>query len=145
MRAGKPEGYYVDKRDADSIENNSVGRNLAELSGLRFMNSTLFRPLFITFNVGFQTTNLQRDFWRSWKNDPVATVAQVAKSYLDPRVLRLAKVRVFGQGKSAADAEAAAVLRQLEDERLRSEMYLRMIEIAETEYKVPIRKKPGTK
>jgi transposase-like protein len=35
--------------------------------------------------------------------------------------------------------------RQLEDERLRSEMYLRMIEIAETEYKVPIRKKPGTK
>lgn len=34
---------------------------------------------------------------------------------------------------------------QLEDERLRSEMYLRMIEIAETEYKVPIRKKPGTK
>ena len=35
--------------------------------------------------------------------------------------------------------------RQLEDERLRSEMYLRMIEIAETEYKLPIRKKPGTK
>lgn len=35
--------------------------------------------------------------------------------------------------------------RELEDERLRSEMYLRMIEIAETEYKLPIRKKPGTK
>ena len=35
--------------------------------------------------------------------------------------------------------------RQLEDEQLRSEMYLRMIEIAETEYKIPVRKKPDTK
>ena len=35
--------------------------------------------------------------------------------------------------------------RQLEDERLRSQMYNRMIEIAETEFKVPIRKKPNTK
>ena len=35
--------------------------------------------------------------------------------------------------------------RQLEDEKLRSEAYARMIEIAEKEYKIPIRKKPNTK
>lgn len=33
----------------------------------------------------------------------------------------------------------------LEDEQLRSEAYLRMIEIAEKDFNIPIRKKPGTK
>jgi transposase len=35
--------------------------------------------------------------------------------------------------------------KQLEDEKIRSEMLTRMIDIAETELKVPIRKKPNTK
>ena len=35
--------------------------------------------------------------------------------------------------------------RQLEDEKLRSEAYARIIEKAEKEFKIPIRKKPGTK
>ncbi|HEU4859478.1 MAG TPA: hypothetical protein VFT15_06570 [Chitinophagaceae bacterium] len=35
--------------------------------------------------------------------------------------------------------------RQLEDERLRSEAYARIIEKAEKELKIPIRKKPSTK
>ncbi len=35
--------------------------------------------------------------------------------------------------------------RQLENEKLRSEAYARMIEIAEKELKIPIRKKPGTR
>lgn len=35
--------------------------------------------------------------------------------------------------------------RQLEDEKLRSEAYARMIEKAEKELKISIRKKPGTK
>lgn len=35
--------------------------------------------------------------------------------------------------------------RLLEDEQLRSEAYRRMIDIAEKEYHVPIRKKPNTK
>ncbi|SRR5258705_9178522 len=35
--------------------------------------------------------------------------------------------------------------RQLEDEKLRSEAYARIIEKAEKELKIPIRKKPGTK
>ena len=35
--------------------------------------------------------------------------------------------------------------RLLEDEKIRSEMLSRMIDIAETEYKIPIKKKPITK
>ena len=35
--------------------------------------------------------------------------------------------------------------RQLEDEKLRSEAYARIIDIAEREYKIPIGKKPNTK
>ena len=35
--------------------------------------------------------------------------------------------------------------RQLEDEKLRSEAYARIIEKAEKEFKIPIRKKPDTK
>jgi transposase-like protein len=35
--------------------------------------------------------------------------------------------------------------RQLEDERIRSEGYSMMLDIAEKEYKIPIRKKPNTK
>lgn len=35
--------------------------------------------------------------------------------------------------------------RLLEDEQLRSEMYRRIIDIAERDYNIPIRKKPNTK
>ena len=35
--------------------------------------------------------------------------------------------------------------RQLEDEKLRSEAYARIIEKAEKEFKIPIKKKPGTR
>jgi transposase len=35
--------------------------------------------------------------------------------------------------------------RLLEDEQLRSEAYRRIIDIAEKEFNIPIRKKPGTK
>ena len=35
--------------------------------------------------------------------------------------------------------------RQLEDEQIRSEGYSMMLDIVETEYKIPIRKKPNTK
>ena len=38
-----------------------------------------------------------------------------------------------------------ALERQLEDEKLRSELYARIIDKAEKELKIPIRKKPNTK
>ena len=61
------------------------------------------------------------------------------------RPIVLEKKQTFTDGADSPQQRIEQLERQLEDERLRSEMYLRMIEIAETEYKVPIRKKPGTK
>ena len=60
-----------------------------------------------------------------------------------PRILE--KKPMDTGGTDDARQRIEQLERQLQDERLRSEMYLRMIEIAETEYRVPIRKKPGTK
>lgn len=42
-------------------------------------------------------------------------------------------------------SEIAALKKELEDAKLLAEGYRRMIEIAETELKIPIRKKPNTK
>ncbi|GGE49119.1 hypothetical protein GCM10011413_14060 [Pedobacter psychrotolerans] len=42
-------------------------------------------------------------------------------------------------------ARIKALERQLEDEQLRAEAYSRMIDIAESELKVPIRKKSSTR
>jgi transposase len=47
--------------------------------------------------------------------------------------------------KTAEQQEIESLKRQLEDARLQAEGYRRMIEIAEKELKLPIRKKPDTK
>jgi len=48
-------------------------------------------------------------------------------------------------GHLSAQEQIRQLKKQLEDEQLRSQMYLRMIEIAETQYHIPVRKKPDTK
>ena len=47
--------------------------------------------------------------------------------------------------KKELEEKVKELERHLEDEKLRSEAYKRMIELAEKELKVPIRKKPNTK
>lgn len=47
--------------------------------------------------------------------------------------------------KTAEQQEIESLKKQLEDTRILAEGYRRMIEIAETELKLPIRKKPNTK
>lgn len=51
------------------------------------------------------------------------------------------------EAKSIVDLqnELSNLKRKLEDEKIRSEAYLRMIEIAESDFKIPIRKKSNTK
>ena len=46
---------------------------------------------------------------------------------------------------SAQEARIKELERLLEDEQLRSQAYSRMIDIAEKEFQIPIRKKPNTK
>jgi DNA-binding protein Fis len=67
---GKLRGYYVDQYIASTVGTQTAGQTNMALAALRFMNSKLYRPLFITFNTGFQTFNAVRDFTRFWKNTP---------------------------------------------------------------------------
>ena len=93
-RHGTLVGKYVDPYIADAVENASLGRNLAVISVLRRVNSGLFRPVFTTFNLGFQLFNVARDFWRFWKNLPHITLRRAVRRYWE--AVPLAKVRAYG-------------------------------------------------
>ena len=55
------------------------------------------------------------------------------------------KKKISPSAESAQEARIKELERLLEDEQLRSEAYSRMIDIAEKEFHIPIRKKPNTR
>lgn len=118
MKDGKMQAFYVDEYIGEAVKKSTVGQNNMMLGGLRFMNSGLFRPLFITFNLGFQSFNLIRDFTRFWKNIPQMSVLRAIKLY--SQSARGAKIRAFGLPKnpSKADQEAYDFINKLESERI---------------------------
>lgn len=120
MEDGKQVGYYVDPYIAESINNTSVGYDAPIVPIFRFFNSGLFRPLFITFNLGFQSFNLIRDFVRFYKNIPDMTLLRTFKRYIQAG--KIAKVRAFGlkEDASQADRDAFEKLLELEEERVLS-------------------------
>lgn len=120
LEEGVVKGYYVDPYIAETINNQSVGHNAPIVPVIRFMNSTLFRPLFISFNLGFQSFNLIRDFVRFYKNTPTMTFLRAIKRY--GQAGRIARVRAFGLPKnaSAKDIEAYNLLNKLEEEKVLS-------------------------
>lgn len=81
IRDGKVEGYYVEKGLAEVLNRTSsdVIRMAASLSR-KLTLSPVYRPLFTSINLGFQTFNFVRDFKRYWKNIPDATLAQAITS-----------------------------------------------------------------
>lgn len=117
-RDGKAIGYYVDPYIKSSLQNETVGRNLAALSVIRMMNAGVFRPLFIIFSPGFQAFNLIRDFWRTWKNIPGISLPRVVQRYRE--ALPMAKVRGFGLSEKPNAKELAAYeeLRSLENQQV---------------------------
>lgn len=117
---GKIKGYYVDPYIAESINNQSVGSNAPIVPAIRFMNSTFFRPLFISFNLGFQSFNLIRDFVRFYKNVPSMTFLRAIKRY--GQAGRIARIRAFGLPKNptAKDVAAYDLLNQLEEDKVLS-------------------------
>jgi hypothetical protein len=120
LRNGKLEGYYVDPYIAKSLSNESVGANLAAVQALRFMNSNLYRPLFITYSLGFQSFNLIRDFTRFWKNMPDTGFFESLNLYR--KAVRPAKIRAFGLPKNPtpADIEATKLIESLEMQKILS-------------------------
>lgn len=117
---GKLRGKYVGHYVSDSITNASVGQNWAVISALRFLNSGLFRPVFTTFNVGFQTFNFWRDFNRFWKNIPGMTYRRAMLRYI--AAIPLSRVRAFGMPKhiSAKWERAREELLQAEESSILS-------------------------
>ncbi len=117
MRGGKQEGYYVDPYIQKSLANESIGHSLAMVSGLRMMNSYVFRPLFIGFNLGFQAFNFVRDFSRAWKVIPDMTIWRMMQRY--KQAYPLARTRAFG-GKDAGEKwiQAAKDLQKLEHDQV---------------------------
>ena len=117
---GKMKGYYVDPYIAESINNQSVGQNAPIVPVIRFMNKGFFRPLFIGFNLGFQSFNLMRDFFRYWKNIPGMTIGKAIGRYAQAG--RISKIRGFGLPKnpSQKDIEAFELLNKLEEEKVLS-------------------------
>lgn len=81
MEDGKPKGYYVDKDIADMLnyQNEKTLELLAELSR-KISASFFYRPLFTTYNAGFQTFNFVRDLSRAWKNYPQKSFADIPLS-----------------------------------------------------------------
>lgn len=112
---GNLKGYYVDQYIAETINNQSYGQTAPIVPTLRFFNSTLFRPLFIQFNLGFQSFNLLRDFWRFWKTMPNMTILRSIKAYR--KAGKVARFRAFGIPKNptAADLEAIAMYEKAEE------------------------------
>jgi hypothetical protein len=124
MRGGKAEGYYVDPYVAVSLNNESIGQNRAImtlLSPVSFLNKNLFRPLFIGFNLGFQSFNALRDFQRFWKNIPDMTLYRAVKLYT--KSLPLAKARAFGTDNPKLNE----TLQMLEEEKVFSTTFTDMI------------------
>lgn len=123
MEDGKVQGFYVDSYIAEAIQKNTVAKQNQIIGAIRFFNSGLFRPLFITFNLGFQSFNLIRDFKRFWKNVPDMTIFNAMKLY--GKSARASKIRAFGlpENPSPADQEAYDLINKLENDKVISITY----------------------
>lgn len=113
---GKTVGYDMDKSIADSLTfmSNDAVRSAAKIARM-FSLSPIYRPLFTSLNLGFQTFNFVRDFERYWKNVPDYTFGQAITSF--PRaVLR------YGQALPSATRRAFGksdpLLREMEKAKI---------------------------
>lgn len=109
MEQGKYIGYYVDPYIASTMERMTIGHGNAVIETFRFFNSKVFRPAFITFNLGFQTFNLARDFIRAYKNLPTYNILAVINEYR--KAVPAAYARAFDlPNKTIAEMEKAKIL-----------------------------------
>jgi len=103
---GRRVGFYVEAYVAESVKRTSIGHSNTAIEILSKINSGWFRPVFITFNLGFMGVNIVRDFNRFWKNIPGMTIARAMRRYL--QAVPFARVRSFGMPKNPTAAHKAA-------------------------------------
>ena len=94
-KGGRRVGYDVDRYIADAVNQASIGHNRALMTALNLMTGApIFRPLFTTFNPGFQAFNVVRDFRRFWRNTPGLTLRHALALY--KKGFPVAAVRAYG-------------------------------------------------
>ena len=112
---GKLRGRHVDSYVANSLNHYSVEINDWVMKNIFVWgNSRIFRPIFTTLNIAFQTKNFARDLLRAWTNRPDRTLGQMltspfimAKYYA--KGIPLARARAFGPIEgSRAEAQLIA-------------------------------------
>ena len=111
MKEGKTIGYWVDPYVARSLMNDTVDTNNVVMNTIKTLNSGFLRPVYVVFNVGFSTTNLWRDFWRTWRalsqKGNVVSLAKAARLYW--KALPMAKVRAFGLSRKPSEKQLRAL------------------------------------
>lgn len=87
--------YHTDKFISDTLKTEStekiglIGAAINTMLGNKF-----FRGSYITFSLGFQGTNLIKDFMSTWKNTPGMTIGKAFRLYAE--ALPHAKARAAG-------------------------------------------------
>jgi len=82
VESGKIKGYYADPYIAQTLNYirndtlNKMAQTVKTLSGTGF-----YRPAFTSLNLGFQTFNITRDFFRLWKSLPEANLGTAITSF----------------------------------------------------------------
>lgn len=82
IRDGQLEGYYVDSEVGIAL--NGMSQELIGMVAYyakKVTGSNFYRSVFTGINIGFQTTNLRRDFARYWKNMPDKTIGEAIRSF----------------------------------------------------------------
>lgn len=114
MENGKYTGYYVDPYIALSFNTQGIGHQNAIIESIKFLKVHQFQPLFITFNLGFQTFNFARDLFQAIKAEPskslLVSAAKVLGGYVkaapiayrrafdkyDVTISKMEKEKIFG-------------------------------------------------
>lgn len=92
---GKWVAYHTDKFIADTLRyepTEKIGLIGAAINTV--FGNAFFRGSYITFSLGFQSTNLAKDFMSTWQNIPGMTLAKAFKLYVS--ALPHAKARAAG-------------------------------------------------
>lgn len=123
---GALKGRYVDKYIAQSVERDSVGKNLAVMTmfaPLREISRKIIKPMFVVYNPGWIPFNAIRDFIRFWKNTPGLSMLGAMKRYVEASPV--AKLKAFGlpENMSVKQTEALKTLETLEKEKILSFTY----------------------
>ncbi|KKT30395.1 MAG: hypothetical protein UW18_C0017G0020, partial [Microgenomates group bacterium GW2011_GWF1_44_10] len=121
IRNGKPEGYYMEKETADTINRtNDKTIMLAAKLSQKLTASKIYRPLFTSLNLGFQSFNAVRDFMRYWKNIPDRSLKDAITSF--PRALYRYK-QASGHAWNRVTSKPDAIIKAMENSKILGQTY----------------------